>query len=99
MDLKQFFDEVNHDVLISLISKRIEDNRILRLIRSVLQSGMMIGGVETVRTKGTPQGGPLSPLLSNILLNELDRELEKTGTPLLSVRRRLQYLLQNQTIR
>jgi len=79
MDLKQFFDEVNHDVLMSLISKRIEDKRILRLIRSFLQSGMMVGGVEMVRTKGTPQGGPLSPLLSNILLNELDRELEKRG--------------------
>ena len=79
VDLKQFFDEVNHDVLMSLIAKRVKDKRILHLIWTFLRAGIMVGGVSTQRTKGTPQGGPLSPLLSNILLNELDRELEKRG--------------------
>ena len=79
LDLKQFFDEVNHDVLMSLIAKRVKDKGMLRLIRSFLRSGVMTGGVESQRIKGTPQGGPLSPLLSNILLNEFDRELEKRG--------------------
>ena len=79
LDLKQFFDEVNHDVLMSLIAKRVKDRRILHLIRSFLTAGVMVGGVTSQRSKGTPQGGPLSPLLSNILLNEFDRELEKRG--------------------
>lgn len=79
MDLKQFFDEVNHDILISLISRKVKDRRILQVIRKYLNAGIMKGGVVTQRTKGTPQGGPLSPLLSNILLNELDKELERRG--------------------
>jgi RNA-directed DNA polymerase len=79
MDLEKFFDRVNHDVLMSRIARRIEDKRVLRLIRRYLQAGMMADGIETARTQGTPQGGPLSPLLSNILLTDLDRELEKRG--------------------
>ena len=79
MDLAKFFDEVNHDVLMSKIAKRIEDKRILRLIRSYLRSGIMIDGMVSQRDKGTPQGSPLSPLLSNIMLDELDKELERRG--------------------
>jgi len=79
MDLKQFFEEVNHDGLIAIIRRKIKDRRVLRLIRSYLRSGIMHGGICTVRVKGTPQGGPLSPLLSNILLNELDMELTRRG--------------------
>lgn len=79
MDLEKFFDRVNHDVLMSRLARRIEDRRILRLIRLFLQAGMMEGGVASPRTEGTPQGGPLSPLLSNVLLDELDRELERRG--------------------
>lgn len=77
MDLEKFFDRVNHDVLMSRIARRVEDKRVLRLIRRFLQAGMMADGIETMRKEGTPQGGPLSPLLSNILLDDLDRELEK----------------------
>jgi len=79
IDLRNFFDEINHDVLIALIKKRISDRRIWKLIDLFLKSGVMRGGVTSPRAKGTPQGSPLSPLLSNILLNELDRELEKRG--------------------
>lgn len=79
LDLKQFFDEVNHDVLLSLIAKRVKDKRILHLIRAFLKAGVMAGGVVSQRVKGTPQGGPLSPLLSNILLDEFDKELERRG--------------------
>ncbi len=79
MDLEKFFDRVNHDVLMSRLARRIEDKRILRLIRSYLQAGMMEGGVVSPRGEGTPQGGPLSPLLSNVLLDELDKELERRG--------------------
>ena len=79
MDLEKFFDRVNHDVLMSRLARRIEDKRILRLIRRYLQAGMMADGVVSQRTEGTPQGGPLSPLLSNVLLDELDKELEKRG--------------------
>ena len=77
MDLEKFFDRVNHDVLMARVARRVQDRRVLRLIRRFLGAGMMAGGVETARTQGTPQGGPLSPLLSNILLTDLDRELEK----------------------
>jgi len=76
MDLEKFFDRVNHDVLMSRLARRIKDKRLLRLIRRYLQAGMMEGGVVSPREEGTPQGGPLSPLLSNILLDELDKELE-----------------------
>ena len=79
MDLERFFDLVNHDVLMSLLARRIEDKALLRLIRRFLQAGLMIGGMESQRLSGTPQGGPLSPLLSNVLLDELDRELERRG--------------------
>jgi len=79
IDLSKFFDRVNHDRLLSRLSTRIEDKRVLKLIRSFLESGVMIGGLESATTEGTPQGGPLSPLLSNIVLDELDKELEKRG--------------------
>jgi len=79
MDLEKFFDRVNHDVLMSRLARRIEDKRILRLIRRYLQAGMMKDGLVSQRTQGTPQGGPLSPLLSNVLLDELDKELERRG--------------------
>jgi RNA-directed DNA polymerase len=77
LDLEKFFDRVNHDVLMSRLARRIEDKRILRLIRRYLQAGMMEDGLVSQRTQGTPQGGPLSPLLSNVLLDELDKELER----------------------
>lgn len=79
MDLEKFFDRVNHDVLMARLARRIRDKRILKLIRRYLQAGMMEGGVVSPRSEGTPQGGPLSPLLSNVLLDELDRELERRG--------------------
>ena len=79
MDLEKFFDRVNHDVLMARVAHKVTDKRILRLIRRYLQAGMMQNGVESQRTEGTPQGGPLSPLLSNILLDDLDKELEKRG--------------------
>jgi len=77
IDLEKFFDRVNHDKLMYLLSKRIEDKRLLKLIRSYLESGIMIGGIFSQSVEGTPQGGPLSPLLSNVMLHELDKELEK----------------------
>lgn len=79
LDLKSFFDRVNHDKLMALLRQKITDKVLLRLIRRYLQSGMLLGGVVSSRAEGTPQGGPLSPLLSNILLNQLDKELEKRG--------------------
>ncbi len=79
IDLEKFFDRVNHDVLMSRLARRIKDKRVLHLIRKYLQAGMMSGGLTTARREGTPQGGPLSPLLSNILLDELDKELERRG--------------------
>lgn len=79
MDLEKFFDRVNHDVLMSRLARRIQDRRILVAIRRYLQAGMMEGGLVSPRTEGTPQGGPLSPLLSNVLLDELDKELERRG--------------------
>jgi len=79
MDLEKFFDRVNHDLLISILSKKIGDGRVLRLIRRYLEAGMMADGMVSQRLVGTPQGGPLSPLLSNILLTDLDRELERRG--------------------
>ena len=78
IDLEKFFDRVNHDVM-SRLARRIKDKRILRLIRRYLQAGMMEGGLVSQRREGTPQGGPLSPLLSNTLLDELDKELERRG--------------------
>ena len=79
IDIEKFFDRVNHDVLMSRIARRIEDKQVLRLIRRYLQAGIMDGGMVSPRLEGTPQGGPLSPLLSNILLDDLDKELERRG--------------------
>jgi RNA-directed DNA polymerase len=79
LDLEKFFDRVNHDVLMARVARRLKDPRVLLLIRRYLQAGMMEGGLVSPRTEGTPQGGPLSPLLSNILLDDLDRELERRG--------------------
>ena len=79
VDLEQFFDRVNHDVLMGRLEKRIGDRRVLRLIRRYLEAGMLANGVATERHEGTPQGGPLSPLLANVLLDEVDKELEKRG--------------------
>jgi RNA-directed DNA polymerase len=78
-DLEKFFDRVNHDVLMARVARRVKDKRVLRLIRRYLTAGVMEGGVVSPRSEGTPQGGPLSPLLSNVLLDELDKELERRG--------------------
>jgi RNA-directed DNA polymerase len=79
VDLEAFFDRVNHDVLMSRLAKRIADRRLLGLIRRYLDAGIMAHGVVVERYEGTPQGGPLSPLLANVLLDEVDKELEKRG--------------------
>ena len=79
LDLEKFFDRVNHDKLMGLLAKKITDKRILKLLRSYLNSGIMDNGVVISRTEGTPQGSPLSPLMSNIVLNELDKELQARG--------------------
>ncbi len=79
LDLEKFFDRVNHDKLMGLLAKKLTDKRTLKLIRSYLTSGIMTDGVVSPRTEGTPQGSPLSPLLSNIVLNELDKELQARG--------------------
>jgi len=79
LDLEKFFDRVNHDVLMSRVARKVEDKRALKLIRKFLQAGIMDNGIVFPRDKGTPQGGPISPLLSNILLDDFDKELEKRG--------------------
>ncbi|MEO7762005.1 MAG: group II intron reverse transcriptase/maturase [Casimicrobiaceae bacterium] len=79
VDLEKFFDRVNHDILMDRLAKRIADKAVLRLIRHYLNAGIMDQGVVCERYEGTPQGGPLSPLLANVLLDEVDRELEKRG--------------------
>src|SRR6476661_4000458 len=79
LDLEKFFDRVNHDKLMGQIAKRVEDKRLLKLIRAFLNAGVMENGVVSPSVEGTPQGGPLSPLLSNLVLDELDRELERRG--------------------
>jgi RNA-directed DNA polymerase len=79
IDLEKFFDRVNHDRLMAAVAKRVEDKRLLRLIRAFLNAGVMEDGLVSPTDEGTPQGGPLSPLLSNLVLDELDRELSKRG--------------------
>jgi RNA-directed DNA polymerase len=79
VDLSKFFDRVNHDILIDRLRKRVDDPGVTRLVRAYLNAGIMDGGVVTERAEGTPQGGPLSPLLANVLLDEVDRELERRG--------------------
>ena len=79
VDLEKFFDRVNHDILIDRLRKRVDDAAVIRLIRAYLNAGIMAGGVVMERQKGTPQGGPLSPLLANVLLDDVDKELEARG--------------------
>jgi RNA-directed DNA polymerase len=79
MDLEKFFDKVNHDILMDRLSRRVKDKRLLKLIRKYLESGIMINGLKINSDEGTPQGGPLSPLLANILLDEVDKALEERG--------------------
>ena len=79
VDLEKFFDRVNHDLLMGRVAKHVADARVLRLIRRYLEAGIMVEGVVTERHEGTPQGGPLSPLLANVLLDDVDKELERRG--------------------
>ena len=79
LDLEKFFDRVNHDILMGLVAKRVKDKRVLKLLRAFLNAGVMENGLVNLATEGTPQGGPLSPLLSNLMLDVLDRELERRG--------------------
>ena len=79
VDLEKFFDRVNHDILMARLARRVSDKRLLRIVRRFLEAGLMRDGVCVERHEGTPQGGPLSPLLANLLLDDLDRELERRG--------------------
>jgi RNA-directed DNA polymerase len=79
VDLEKFFDRVNHDILMSRLARRVADKRLLRIVRRFLEAGLMSNGVCIERHEGTPQGGPLSPLLANLLLDDLDKELERRG--------------------
>jgi len=79
LDIEKFFDRINHDMLMARVARKVKDKRILRLIRRYLQSGVMVNGVKVQTEEGTPQGGPLSPLLANIILDDLDKELERRG--------------------
>jgi hypothetical protein len=92
VDLEKFFDRVNHDVLMGRVAKRLADRRLLGLLRRYLEAGILADGVVIARYEGTPQGGPLSPLLANVLLDEVDRELEEAGACLRALRGRLQRL-------
>ena len=79
LDLEKFFDRMNHDKLMLLVARKVKDKRVLKLIKKYLESGIVNNGVNVKNEEGTPQGGPLSPLLANIMLDELDKELEKRG--------------------
>lgn len=79
LDLEKFFDRVNHDILMARLARRVADKRLLRIVRRFLEAGLMQNGVCVERSEGTPQGGPLSPLLANLLLDDLDKELERRG--------------------
>lgn len=93
MDLEKFFDKVNHDILMSKLEKKIQDRRLLALIRKYLKSGVLINGVSITSEEGTPQGGPLSPVLANIMLDELDKELEKEDTNFADMQMTIMYML------
>ena len=93
LDLEKFFDRVNHDILMSRLARRIGDKRLLHILRRFLSAGMMQDGVCIDRNEGTPQGGPLSPLLANLLLDDLDKELEQRGHCFCAMRMTVTFML------